>query len=702
MGVFGDYDSFLFHQGTNYESYLKLGAHLAVEDGVSGTRFAVWAPHARHVALITAPTGWESELSMELCENGVWELFVPHVVEGDAYRFVIIGADGIKRYKMDPYSFRCELRPGNASIVCPLEGYEWGDEEYQKARDNATVLDKPMAIYEVHLGSWKKRYPREDEDGFLNYRELADQLAEYVSFMGYTHVELMGICEHPFDGSWGYQVTGFFAPTSRYGVPDDFRYLVDKLHQSGIAVILDWVPAHFPKDTFGLEDFDGTPLFESEDPLRAEYPEWGTKAFDHSKPEVRSFLISSAFYWINEFHIDALRVDAVAAMIYAGYSRSEWRPNVFGGHLNLESMDFLRQLNNEVRKQTPGYLIAEDSSMEWGITEDVKLGGLGFMLKWNMGWMNDTLHYIGKDPIYRKHHHEELVHTADYAFTENYVLVLSHDEVVHLKHSLVEKSPGGLEEKLGCLKTLFTHQFAHPGKKLIFMGQDFAQHREWSEAREIDWFLADDFGHRDVMLTVKKLLEVYKTHEVLYADTGNPTTFEWVNRNDCWRNTISYIRRNPWNYDDAVLVVCNFSPVQYEGYACGAPVPGTYRRVFSTFDTLPGCGGPDEIGHIPTIEATPEECDGREFRLTFTLRPYESMIIEIPHDEREDAAKKASARKRAGKRASGKTASAKKGAGKKPAEATAKAKTSTKKKAAEKPASVRKRTIHEQASKNEE
>ena len=631
MGNFTEFDSYLFHEGTNYESYRSLGAHAGEEDGVKGTRFTVWAPHARHVALITAPTGWERELPMNRGENGVWELFLPGVADGDAYRFIVIGADGVKRYKADPYAFRFELRPGNASIVCDLDSYTWGDDSYQAKRDNTTVLERPMAIYEVHLGSWKKKYRGDgDEDGFLNYRQLADQLAEYVTFMGYTHVELMGICEHPFDGSWGYQVTGFFAPTSRYGTPDDFRYLVDKLHQAGIAVILDWVPAHYPKDTFGLEHFDGTPLYESADPLRAEYPEWGTMAFDHGKPEVRSFLISSAFYWINEFHVDALRVDAVAAMIYAGYSRSEWRPNVFGGHLNLESMDFLRQLNKEVCSKTTGYLIAEDSSVEQGITDDVDKGGLGFMFKWSMGWMNDTLRYIGKDPIYRKHHHEQLVHTIDYAFTENFVLVLSHDEVVHLKRALVEKSPGSLEEKLGCLKTLFTHQFCHPGKKLIFMGQDFAQHREWSEAREIDWYLADDFGHRDVMLTVQKLLDVYKSHPVLYTDSKNPATFEWVNRNDCWRNTISYIRRNPNDYEGAVLVVCNFSPVQYDWYDCGVPAAGQYKRVFSTFDSLPGCGGPDELGEYPTIKAVKDECDGRDYRITFTLRPYESVVFELP------------------------------------------------------------------------
>ncbi|HAM14374.1 MAG TPA: 1,4-alpha-glucan branching enzyme [Eggerthellaceae bacterium] len=631
MGAFADFDDYLFHDGTDYESYRVFGAHPSCEFGLEGTRFAVWAPHAQHVAVISAKTGWNNEYPMHRVGTGIWQVFIPHVQDGDAYRYVVVGADGVRRYKADPYAFRSELRPANASIVCSLDGYEWGDADYQAACDNGTVLEKPMAIYEVHLGSWKKGFKGSwDEDGYLNYRELAEQLSEYVNYMGYTHVELMGICEYPFDLSWGYQVTGYFAPTSRYGTPDDFRYFVDTMHRNGIGVILDWVPAHYPKDEFGLAYFDGTPQYESEDPLRAEFPEWGTMAFDHGKPEVRSFLISSAFYWIREFHVDALRVDAVAAMIYANYSRSEWRPNRYGGYLNLEGMDFLRQLNTAVRERTNGYLIGEDSSTEWGITSTEEGNALGFALKWNMGWMNDTLSYLELDPVYRQYHHEQLVHTIDYAFSENFVLVLSHDEVVYGKKSLVEKSPGGVEEKYGCLKTLFTHQICHPGKKLLFMGQDFAQNREWVVAESIDWHLADDFGHRDIMLTVRKLLALYKEYPVLYSDSRDPSTFEWVNRNDFWRNTISYIRRNPWNYDGALLVICNFSPMRIDGYACGAPLPGAYRRVFSTYDTLPGGGGPEEIGGPIDLVAVQDECDGREYRVTFDLRPYESLVLQLP------------------------------------------------------------------------
>ena len=632
-----DFDSYLFHEGTNYELYKKLGAHPETSaDGVSGTHFAVWAPNAQFVTLISARTGWDHENWMHRSEfdPSVWELFLPGVGDGDAYRYIVTGADGVRRWKSDPLAFRAEKRPENASIVASLDTYTWGDAEYQAARNNGKVLEKPMSTYEVHLGSWKKAYHGAgDEDGFLNYRQLGDELAEYVKFMGYTHVELMGICEYPFDLSWGYQVTGYFAPTSRYGTPDDFRYLVDTLHQNGIGVILDWVPAHFPKDEFALARFDGTPLYESPDPLRAEYPEWGTMAFDHAKPEVRSFLISSAFYWINEFHVDALRVDAVAAMIYANYSRKEWRPNMFGGYLNLESMDFLRQLNYEVCSKTTGYLIAEDSSTEWGITESVQNGGLGFTLKWNMGWMNDTLRYLGRDPIYRKWHHEQLTHTLDYAFTENFVLVLSHDEVVYGKHSMVEKSPGGIQDRLGAVKTLYTFQFTHPGKKLLFMGQDFAQDREWTVKESLDWHLANDFGHRDVMMTVQRLLGVYRQFPVLYSDSRNPVTFEWINRNDSSANVISYIRRNPWNYDDAVLVICNFSPAAHSDYWVGVPVEGCYTRVFSTYDALPGGGGPEEVGEAPVLLSAESGADGRPCHLTYSLRPYESIIVAFPKKE---------------------------------------------------------------------
>ena len=630
--VFTEYDQFLFREGTHYDLYHKLGAQMTTENRRKGVRFSVWAPHAHAVSVLLASKGWgESPVPLSVDGSGVWSAFVPGVKAGEAYRFLIAGADGQDHYKSDPMAFQAEKRPANASVVAPLEGYVWQDAAYQSARDPRKVLSEPMSIYEVHLGSWKKRFMSEDdEDGFLNYRELADQLAEYVNWLGFTHVELIGICEHPFDGSWGYQVTGFYAPTSRFGSPDDFRYFVDRMHQAGIGVILDWVPAHFPRDAFGLAWFDGAPLYESEDPLLATYPEWSTNAFDHSRPEVRSFLISNAFYWLREFHVDALRVDAVAAMLNTNFSRGEWRPNKYGGTENLESIAFIKQLNTVLAESGAGYLIAEDSSIMRGITAPVSEGGLGFKLKWSLGWMNDTLKYLKHDPIFRKWHHGALTYIADYAFTEQFVLVLSHDEVVHLKHAMVEKFPGSLPDRLAALKTLYAFQFTFPGKKLLFMGQEFAQEREWSEKRELDWWNAEDFGHRDVLQCVRNLAGLYRSAPCLYVDSGDPTTFEWVERNDADRNVISYIRRNPWNYDDALLVVCNFSPAQYNGYWIGVPEEGYYSRAFSTYDSLPGAGGPGEGRDIPPLTSVPEGCSGRAHHIAYDLRPYEAIVLRFP------------------------------------------------------------------------
>ena len=631
MSVFTDIDRYFFHQGKSSDIYRNMGSHICIEDGVSGTRFAVWAPNAQSVSVVSDADDWENEYPMERSEDGIWEIFVPEVTTGDAYRYAVVGADGETRLKSDPYAFSYQLRPDNASVICPLREYKWNDGEYQSRRDNKKVIEKPMAIYEVHLGSWKKKFSDEnDEDGFLNYRDLGNQIADYVSFMGYTHVELMGVCEYPFDPSWGYQVTGYFAPTSRYGLPDDFRYFVDVMHRNNIGVILDWVPAHFPKDEFAMGRFDGTPLYESADPLRQEFPVWGTYAFDHGKPEVRSFLISSAFYWINEFHIDALRVDAVAAMQYADFSREQWRPNIHGGRINYESTNFLKQLNVELTTMTDGYLLAEDSSTEQGITNDVNIGGLGFSLKWNMGWMFDTLKYLSYDFHERRWHHGELTHVADYAFSENFILVLSHDEVHPEKASILHRMPGSYEDKLGGVKALYTFQFTFPGKKLLFMGQDFAQDNEWDVLNSLDWQLEDDFAHKDIQLTVRRLLAIYKENPTLHSDSKDPAIFEWVNRDFADANIISYIRKNPWNYDEAILVICNFSPWYHNGYACGVPTGGEYTRLFSTYDNLPGGGGPDELGGYPRMYAESNPCDSRPFRLYYGLRPFESVIIRFP------------------------------------------------------------------------
>lgn len=623
-------DTWLFHEGTNYQIYRKIGAHPSVKDGHSGTFFSLWAPNALEVSVLTGANGWDTEKGkMQRSPDSFWEKFVPEAKKGDVYRFAVRGADGVLRYKSDPLAFYTELRPNNASKIWDLSDYDWQDFQWMAARNHDNVLEKAMAVYEVHLGSWKKDCSK-GEDGFMNYREYAEQLTEYLQYMGYTHVELMGICEYPFDLSWGYQVTGYFAPTSRYGNPDDFRYFIDRMHQAGIGVILDWVPAHFPKDSFALEHFDGTCLYEWEDPLRAEYPEWGTLAFDHSKPEIRSFLISSAFYWIQEFHIDALRVDAVAAMFYNSFSRENWRPNRFGGSENLESTAFLKQLNQAVTENTSGYLIAEDSSIIKGVTAPVEKGGVGFKLKWNMGWMNDTLKYFKEDPVFRRYHHDKIIHSIDYAFQENYVLPLSHDEVVYGKRSMVEKNPGSLMDQFGGLKVLYTYQFTHPGKKLLFMGQDFAQNQEWDVKKDLDWHLAEEPGHRDVMQCVRKLLDIYRKYPVLYTDSGNPVTFEWVNSQDADRNIISYIRRNPWNYKDALLVICNFSSVFRYSFLCGVPLKGYYKRVFSTYDALPGGGGEAELGNLPPLTAEEGGCDGYTYLIRYDLRPFEAVIFEFP------------------------------------------------------------------------
>ena len=618
---FSTFDQYLFHEGTHHEVYRKMGAHPVTENGIDGVHFTLWAPGAKSASILCQAGDWSPErFPMQKGENGIFELFVPHLKAGDLYRYAILGADGVLRHKSDPYAFATELRPSNASIIVGESDFVWTDAAHLRSAKRNDPLERPMAIYEVHLGSWKRN---DSEHGFLNYRELAHQLAEYVTYMGYTHIELIGISEHPLDASWGYQVTGYFSPTSRHGSPDDFRYFVNHMHEHHIGVILDWVPAHFPKDAFGLSRFDGTPLYESADPLRAEYPEWGTYAFDFSKPEICSFLSSNAFYWVKEFHVDALRVDAVAAMLFHSAGRREWRPNCYGREENLESIAFLKELNHALTKETSAYMIAEDSSIMAGITKAVEDGGLGFKMKWNMGWMNELLRYVKENPLYRGWHHDKLTHSPDYSFLEQFVLVLSHDEVVHLKRSMLEKFPGRYEDKLGGLKTLYAYQILHPGKKLLFMGQDFAETQEWSEAREINWSLADQPGHRDVMNCMRRLLSLYKSHPCLYKDSSNPITFEWINRSDAMRSTISFMRRNPWNYNSALLSVCNFSPVEYTVYTCGAPLPGSYRRLFSTYD--------DGEDAALAIRAEKKDCDGYPYTLSFTLRPYESAVFSLPY-----------------------------------------------------------------------
>ena len=628
---FGDLDRYLFHHGTHYELYNKMGAHIREINGVRGVHFVLWAPNARAVCVISDGNGWTKWRDvMEKVDDCIWELFVPGMCEGVKYKYLVVREDGSEVEKIDPYAYRTELRPHNASVVANLENYVWGDSKWRRENKGGNFLEKPMSVYEVHLGSWKKDTWKQDEDQYLDYRRLVHELCEYVQWMGYTHIELMGICEYPFDPSWGYQVTSYFAPTARYGSPEDFMYFVDHMHKNGIGVILDWVPAHFPKDDWGLANFDGTPLYEYADPLRAEYPEWGTKAFDLGKKEVSNFLIASAFFWVEKYHVDALRVDAVAAMLYNSFGREQYRPNMYGGNENLESFEFFRHLNSVLRQRTDAFLIAEDSSIIAGITKPAKNGGFGFGLKWNMGWMNDSIKYYNTDPIFRPYHHGLMTHTLDYIFDENYMLVLSHDEVVYGKGSMINKFPGNKLDKLGSLKTCYTMMIGHPGKKLLFMGQDFAQEREWNFKTSLDWHLCDDKGHREVLECWRALLHIYRERPVLYNDCGGPKTFEWINSGDYNRNIFTFIRRNPWNYNNALIFVCNFAPVERWEMGVGAPVAGVYKRIFSTY--------PD--GNPLEIEAKEELCDGRKYKLIFNLRPFESAIFEVPYIEATEEEKK--------------------------------------------------------------
>ena len=541
-------DCYLFGEGTHYEIYEKLGAHVTEIDGVKGTYFAVWAPHATNVSVIGEFNNWigyDHNMKMEN-DSGIWELFIPGVDEGALYKYVISTQTGDTLYKADPYGNWAEMRPGNASRVANIDSYTWNDQKWIKEKASENHYEKPMSIYEVHPGSWRKNYKGpDDEDGFYDYRRMADELVKYVVDMGYTHVELMGILEHPFDGSWGYQVVGYYAPTSRYGTPQDFMYLVDSFHEAGIAVILDWVPAHFPRDEHGLAFFDGTPLYEYADSRMGEHPDWGTKVFDYSKTEVSNFLIANALFWVEKYHIDGLRVDAVASMLYRDYGREDgqWIPNIYGGKENLEAVEFFKHLSSVMNYRNPrAYIIAEESTAWPKVTMDPKEGGLGFSYKWNMGWMHDFLEYTKLDPLFKKNNHNKMTFGMTYAFSENFILVLSHDEVVHLKCSMINKMPGYPADKFKNLKTAYTFMLGHPGRKLLFMGQEFAQLQEWSESRSLDWYLLDEPEHKDMQDYVKKLLHLYKEYPALYTETKGYGAFEWINANDADRSIFSFIQ----------------------------------------------------------------------------------------------------------------------------------------------------------------
>ena len=617
-------DRYLFGQGTHYEIYKLMGAHPTKQKGKDGVYFAVWAPRAQEVAIVGDFNGWDPNENIMKCDNdmGIYQLFIPGVKSGDLYKFCITSPSGELLYKADPYANYAEKRPGNASRVYDITNFKWNDSVWMKNRQNYDVNKNAMSIYEVHPGSWRKHPQNEhDEDGFYNYRELAHSLAEYIKDMGYTHVELMGIAEHPFDGSWGYQVTGYYAPTSRYGTPDDFQYFVNYMHKNKIGVILDWVPAHFPKDAHGLADFDGTPTYEYADPRKGEHPDWGTKVFDYEKNEVKNFLIANALFWMEQYHIDGLRVDAVASMLYLDYGREngQWVPNKYGENKNLEAIEFFKHLNTVVLGRNKGTVMIAEESTAWPkVTAHPEEGGLGFSLKWNMGWMHDFLEYMKLDPYFRQYNHHKMTFSLTYAYSENYVLVLSHDEVVHLKCSMINKMPGLGQDKIENLKVGYSYMLGHPGKKLLFMGQEFGQYQEWSEARELDWYLTAESSHRELRDYVKELLKMYKKYPALYATDHTEGAFEWINADDASRSIYSFIRKSPTGRNNLLFVI-NCTPVARDDYRVGVPKKKQYRLVLNSKD--PKFGG-DVPVEKTVYMAQKKECDGREFSFAYPLPAY--------------------------------------------------------------------------------
>ena len=633
MGVsmkFTDLDQYLFGQGTNYEVYKKLGAHPTTYRRKKGVYFAVWAPNAQSVSVIGEFNDWEEEANpMEkVGPIGVYEVFVPGAKIGQLYKFFIVGAHGEKLYKADPYANEAELRPGTASRITDITDYKWKDATWIKNREKFDEQVEPMAIYEVHPGSWKKHpQSEENEKGFYNYREFAHALAAYVKEMGYTHVELMGIAEHPFDGSWGYQVTGYYAPTSRYGTPQDFKYMVDYLHQNKIGVILDWVPAHFPKDAHGLANFDGTAVYEHADPRQGEHPDWGTKIYNYGRPEVKNFLIANALYWVEECHVDGLRVDAVASMLYLDYGKKdgEWIANKYGGNQNLEAIEFFKHLNSVVLGRNPGAMMIAEESTAWPkVTGDVEDDGLGFSLKWNMGWMHDFTEYMKLDPYFRKDNHNLMTFAMSYAYSENYILVLSHDEVVHLKCSMLNKMPGLGFDKYANLKVGYAFMMGHVGKKLLFMGQEFAQLREWSEERELDWFLLAEEPHQQIQNWYKDLLHLYKKNKALYELDNDPKGFDWINKDDIFRSIFSFTRHSKDGKKN-LLFVCNFTPVDRPDYRVGVPRRKQFKLVLNSDETKYGGSGEER----PLVyKPEKQECDGQKYSFAYPLPGYGVAVFE--------------------------------------------------------------------------
>ena len=625
----GELDQYLFGQGTHYEIYKKMGAHEVTKDGVKGVYFAVWAPHAKRVSVIGEFNEWDFDANyMERQEPmGIYTCFVPGVKEGELYKFCIETQQGKRLFKADPFANYAERRPGTASRVTDISHFKWTDKAWMDARKEWDNKVNPMSIYEVHLGSWMRHPGREDE-GFYTYREFAVAIADYVKKMGYTHVELMGMAEHPFDGSWGYQVTGYYAPTSRYGTPEDFAYMIDYLHKNKIGVILDWVPAHFPKDAHGLAVFDGTPTFEYADPRKGEHPDWGTKIFDFSKPEVQNFLIGNALLWIEHYHVDGLRVDAVASMLYLDYGKQDgqWVPNKYGSNENLEAIDFFKHLNSVVLGRNPGSMMIAEESTAWPkVTGSPEEDGLGFSLKWNMGWMHDFTEYMKLDPLFRKNAHYMMTFSMEYAYSENYILVLSHDEVVHLKCSMLNKMPGLGFDKFANLKAGYAYMMGHPGKKLLFMGQEFAQLREWSEERELDWYLLAEKPHQAIQNWMQDLLHLYKKNRAMYELDTEPEGFNWINKDDLFRSIFSFTRHSK-DKKKNLLFVCNFTPMERPDYRVGVPKGKQYKLVLNSDDARYGGTGEER----PLVyKAKKGECDGQPYSFAYPLPPYGVAIFEF-------------------------------------------------------------------------
>ena len=630
MANFSELDRYLFGQATHYDIYRKLGAHITDQYGIRGVCFDLWAPNASRVWVIGSFNGWdETANEMERLQPetmGIYELFIPGIEEGELYKYLIETKDGKRLYKADPYANYAELRPGTASAIADIDHFKWTDQKWMEERAKVSdVYAQPMAIYEVHPGSWM-RHPCREDDGFYSYKDLEERLIPYVKEMGYTHIELMGISEYPYDGSWGYQVTGYYAPTSRYGKPADFAHFINECHKHKIAVILDWVPAHFPKDAHGLAEFDGTCLYEYADPRKGEHPDWGTKIFDYGKNEVKNFLIGSALLWIEHYHVDGLRVDAVASMLYLDYGKQEgqWVRNQYGDNKNLEAIEFFKHINTLILGRNPGTVMIAEESTAWPkVTGKVEDGGLNFSYKWNMGWMHDFLDYMKLDPYFRKDNHHKMTFAMSYNESEKYILVLSHDEVVHLKCSMINKMPGLEGDKFKNLMGGYAFMMGHPGKKLLFMGQDFAQLQEWSEERELDWYLLENPNHAHIQSWVKELLHVYQKNPAMYELDSSWKGFEWINANDAERSIFSFIRKSKDGKNN-LLFVCSFTPVERPDYCVGVPEKKTYRLILNSDAAEFGGSGAERP---LSYKAKEKECDGRKYSFAYPLPAYGVAIF---------------------------------------------------------------------------